>query len=368
MTATLPRIVIVGAGFTGALVARQLAQSNRALHITLIDQRDYFLFTPRLVDLVEHELAPTCERMSLTALAKRFGYQFRQARVTSVNRTDRWVEQEDGMRVPYDFLVISIGAGPNYFSIPGAQEHSAAYRSHADAVAVRQRAQMLGADSRIVVVGGGPTGAEFAGALRQLTRARTVAVELVSATPELLMGLPTWLRKKTAQILQRQGVRLHFNTPVWAVTGTVVQLADQALSADLVIWAAGVTPNQLTCAPACPVDARGHLLVAADLRIDEQIFAGGDCVVFRDAKIPAPKTAQHARLMGQRISNNILRLLDGRPTKPYRPYSLGTLIRLGPTCLLCSGPVHVSGRLILLLRDILYRQRVYEIIGWPWQR
>jgi NADH dehydrogenase len=380
-------IVIVGAGFAGLMTARHLAKhAPKDVCIFLIDQRDRFLFAPRLIDALENPRQDVLEfTVPLAERCKKDGVTFIQARATMINRTMKCVETENGQNLPYDALVLCQGAKTNYYGIPGAEEHSCALKTAGDVTAIGQILESLiekatqSADDTerrrllsFVVVGGGASGIESLFAIRNrfTERCRELApgltalasFTLIQAGPQILPGFPLKMVNGARQELQKQGVVLLEGQPVSKIEpGRVTTANGNTINAGLVLWAAGISPNKIAIEPVAFMEANGAIQTDRFLHVEPNVFAAGDVISYQERNVIIPKNAQTAMLMAERLADNVLRTLDGRELLPFHYTSKGNLLTLGKT-----GYVEVKGfafktRLTSAIRDLFYRFRQWQI-------
>lgn len=367
------RVVILGAGFGGIQTYLSLRKHARRhnLKITLINKTNYFLFTPLLHEVATGGLGEHNAVESVREIIGKDPASFLMAAATEVDLAKRMVKTSVG-DVSYDTLVIATGAETNYYGIPGAEKYGIVLKTLADAIAIKQRlvdlfekaSRATDAAERkkllsFVVVGGGPTGVETATEMAELFRetfrlfydteisSKDVSLTLISADPDLLMPFHPTLRKKALNALERQGITVKLKTLVKEVTPEGLRCDNgDLLSAQMVIWAAGVRPITPTM-PAGTECERGRLSVDEFLRLAgrERVFALGDtaCAHGPDGK-PIPMLAQVAVRQGPIVATNIVRSLQKRPLKPYVFSLKGTLVSLGRFKAAAQiGPFHLSG-------------------------
>ncbi|MBI2636848.1 MAG: FAD-dependent oxidoreductase, partial [Parcubacteria group bacterium] len=281
------RIVIVGAGFGGVYVYKHL---HRVLHkheraaVTVISDRDYFLFTPLL-----HEVATGGQaRENIVEPLRRAlgsGTKFCITRATEVDPKQRIVATKDG-EIPYDYLVLATGSRANFFGIPGAQEHCHALKSLEDAVRLKNHivsaAQKEGALG-FVVVGGGATGVEFSAELveflRNALRRKDATVTLVELGGDLIPQFDARLRKEALKVLRTKGIDVRLGTGVESVERDSVTLTSgERMVTSAVVWTAGVAPAAIPFTGKVELAKNGAYVVNEYLQLTayKNIFALGD--------------------------------------------------------------------------------------------
>lgn len=355
------RVVIIGAGFGGAYCARALERATRSLdvEIVLTDRNNYFAFYPLLVEAGTGSLEPRHVVVPVRSFLRRA--RFRMGEVSAVDLARREVTlrlagSEIVETLAYDQLVLALGSVTRVPDVPGLREHAFELKSLADAVALRDRAVTMleaadaAADATLrrrllhfVVVGANFTGVEVAGEfhvyLRQAARRYRnltpddCSVTLVELGDRILPALDRDLAEYAAAAMRRRGIDIRLRTSVERIEADRVLLRDgAALAAATTIWCAGIAPNPLARTIGVPLDARGYIVCARDLRVQgaDHVWAIGDCAVNLDREgKPYPATAQHATRQGQHLAGNIARALSGRAALPFDYTSQGALAALG---------------------------------------
>ncbi len=391
------RVVIVGGGFGGLSAAGAL--KHAPVDITLLDKENYHLFQPLLYQVATAELAETDVATSLREImGSQKNVRVLLAEVAGVDLERRSVTTDLG-EIPYDFLVLATGAEPNYYGRDDWEDLAPSPKSLGATLRIRRRAvtALELADSiedpaerrlrlEFCVVGGGPTGVEFAGALCDaragLTRAfrrvsaEDVRVHLVQGQPRVLPTFPESLSKKAAAQLERLGVQLHLGRRVTAIDDGGVTLDDGSrLPAGTTIWAAGVRPTSL--ARSLPGEhSRGRVVVNPDLSLPghPEVFAIGDMVHFEQdgARLPAvsPVAMQQARA----VSRAIVRTLGNQDREPFRYHDKGSMAQIGHRHAVAQvGKLHLSGFFAWLMWGLVHlyylsgpRNRLSVLLNWFW--
>jgi NADH dehydrogenase len=259
----MPRVVIVGAGFGGLWAARALARSP--VQVLLVDRNNYHVFLPLLYQVAAAELEPEEIAYPIRSILRKLpNVRFALADVKKVDLGARVVESADAV-IPYDFLILGVGSTTHFFGVPGAAEHAFPLKDMEQAIALRNHllccferaAQESDVDRRrqmltFVIVGGGPTGVEFAGALAELIHRplvrdypnldfRQVRVVLVEAKDSLLPDLPLRLRAYASARLRQMGIEVRVGAVVSRVARDSVRLKDDStIYTDTLVWTAGV--------------------------------------------------------------------------------------------------------------------------------
>jgi NADH dehydrogenase len=357
----VPVIVIVGGGFAGIAVGRRLERRLRAgeAEIVLLSRDNYSLFTPMLPEVtsgeleVRHVVTPIREQLART--------RFVLADVDAIDVARREVTYHHvltGTRIVqrYDHLVLALGSSTSTFGLPGVAEHTWRLKRLEDADALRNHlvwllelADTIADDARrrrlltLVVVGGGFTGVETAGEIVEMFRSvlrfykklrvDEVRMILVEAGPSLLAGLPPKMGEYSRRVLERRGVEVLLGDGVAAADerGLTLQ-SGRRIESETLVWSAGVKPSPTLASIALPTTKRGAVSTERDMRVKgfDGVWALGDCAAIPDgAGGVYPMTAQHAIREGPCLADNIIAVLRGKPTTPFRYRSLGMMAALG---------------------------------------
>jgi NADH:ubiquinone reductase (H+-translocating) len=396
-----PHVVIVGAGFGGLAVARGL--DKLPVEVTLIDRQNFTTFQPLLYQVATSGLNAADVAHPVRGLFHRQrNLHVRRGEVTGVDWQRRVARLADDREVPFDHLVLALGAVATYFGVPGAAEHATPLYTLDDAVRVRnhvlERFEAADADPALiddgelnfVVVGGGPTGVETAGALAELFsvvfrrdypslgvgRARVVLVE---ARDVLLAPFHASSQRAALDTLHARQVEVRLDETVAEVAPDHVRFASgEVLPTRTVIWAAGVKAHPLAGALGLPT-SRTRIVVGDDLTVagHEGVWAVGDVAAPSDHRGdgPLPQLAPVAMQSGGHVARQIGRLLEGKPTQPFRFRDRGTMATIGRR----SAVAELPGRIRLrgtpawfawLGLHLLYlaglRNRLSVLLNWFW--
>lgn len=394
------RVVIIGAGFGGLQCARRLA--GEAIDVLLLDRNNYHLFTPLLYQVGSALLNPSEVAIPVRSVFRRpTNIRFRMADVTGVDFPNRCVTSADGDSFPFDFVVIAAGSRNNFFGMDAVERTAQAVKDLPDALALRNHilASFEGAQAEgdpaerlrrmtFVVVGGGPTGVEYAGALGELLggvlardfpdlevdRARVVLLE---AQGRLLAEFPAELGDYARRRLEKVGVDVRPGAIVTGYDGSTVRLRDGApIPAATLVWAAGVQPAGLAAALAVPRDRSGRIEVDETLRIrgHDTAFAIGDIAAMRGPEGPLPMMAPPAMQAGRHAAESILRALKGEPPVPFRYRNKGIMATIGRNAGVARiGGINLKGflgwsawLLVHLYFLIGFRNRLIVLLQWGW--
>ncbi|MBA2277469.1 MAG: NAD(P)/FAD-dependent oxidoreductase [Chloroflexia bacterium] len=357
----VPHVVIIGGGLGGLNAAKALA--GKPVRVTLLDRRNYQLFVPLLYQVATAAISAANVAVPIRSiLHKQKNLTVLMAEVTTIDARRRAVVLASGERVLYDALIVAAGASHSYF---GHEEWAAlapGLKSLDDALTVRRRllsafeaaererdpgrrAELLS----FVIVGGGPTGVELAGAIGEiahhtLTRdfrsidPTQTRILLVEAQPRLLSMFPEKLARRTVRDLERLGVTVRTGTLVTGIDEAGVFLGEERVQARTVLWAAGIQASPVVRTlgndglERTGLDRTGRVLVERDLSLPghPEVFVVGDAAALDDERgQPLPGVAQVAIQQGAWAARNTLRRLDGSESRPFRYKNLGNMATIG---------------------------------------
>jgi len=400
------RVVIVGAGFAGLSAARALI--GKPVDVTIVDQRNFHTFQPLLYEVATAGLDSGDVAYPIRVIfGKAKNVTFRFATVTGVDWDKREVNLGGSEYLAFDSLIVASGATAKYFGIPGASEFSFPLYTLSDARQLRDHVlrRLEDADAHpdiadagpltFVVVGGGPTGVEVAGALAELLDVAvrhdgfkfdrsTGRIILIDGLDRLLTPFKPSAASYAARTLEGRGVELQLSRMVQAVTPSCVELDDGSqIPTQTVVWAGGVTVEDTVAAGlGTATGPNGRLEVSADLSIDEHqgAYAVGDAAAVPwgpgDAGRVCPQLAQVAMQSGTHAARQILNRQAGRPTEAFHYHDKGIMATIGrraavtelPNGLLIRGTL---GWLAWLGLHILYligfRNRIVVLVNWSWR-
>lgn len=350
-----PHIVIVGGGFAGLDAARRLARAD--VSVTLIDRQNHHVFQPLLYQVATAGLSPGDIASPIRWILRRqSNLRVLLARAERIDAQARRLSLDDGETVEYDALILATGVTHSYFGREDWAHHAPGLKTLDDALEVRRRVLLAFERAEretdpvlqrrlltFVIVGGGPTGVELAGALAEVARQAlkseydaidpaTAKILLVEAGPSILPAFPESLRASARASLKRLGVEVMEGRPVTAIDAGTVAIGEERVSADTVLWAAGVQASPLGQYLGAPLDKAGRVMVNPDLSVPgcPNVFVAGDlaCFTHQTGK-PLPGVAQAAKQLGRHAAANVLRQLAGQPTKAFRYVDPGNLATIG---------------------------------------
>ena len=351
-----PRVLILGGGFAGVGAAQKLKDTD--VEVVLVDKHDYHTFQPLLYQLATGLLETTAVGHSLRdLLARHENTTIHKAGATAVDLDARTVSFDELAPISYDYLVLGLGAEVNFFGTSGAAEHAFPMYTLRDAV--RLKDHILGrweaADRdpslvsegalNVVVVGGGPTGVETAGALAELYRGdlakdyggvseEDARITLVEAGPELFPMFKSKLRDYTAKALAERTVEVRTGALVASVSPTQVTLkSGDVLPAHTLVWGAGLQGNALIPSLGLELQRGNRIGVGTDLALPghPEVFVVGDAAAITDPKTDTvlPQLGSVALQSGEHVGETIGRTVAGKETKPFAYRDKGTMAAIG---------------------------------------
>lgn len=397
----LPRVVIVGAGFGGLWAAKALA--NAPAEIIVIDRENYHLFQPLLYQVATAGLSPADVAAPIRAIVG--GYRnitVMLGEVMGVDVAAHTVAISGGRRVSYDYLVLATGARHAYFGHDDWEAFAPGLKNIEDATEIRRRI-LIGferaeneADAderqilmRLVIVGGGPTGVELAGAIAELARRalakdfhhidpRATRIILIEAGPRLLPSFPQDLSEDARLRLERLGVEVRVGAPVTAVDALGVTIGTERIETRTVIWAAGVAASPAGQWIGAKRDRFGRIAVDAHLSVPghSEIFAIGDTALSSNASgKPLPGVAAVAKQQGRYVGRLIkARLGNSERIEPFRYRDYGNLATIGrKAAVIDFGWIHLRGFVAWVIWTtahiyflIGFRNRIIVALNWLW--
>lgn len=347
-------VVIIGCGFGGFAAAKSLVGTD--VQVTLIDQANHHLFQPLLYQVATGDLSPSDIAWPIRSLfAKAKNIRVVQAEVTQVDRIDCTVKTTSET-YKYDYLVVASGADNSYFGHDHWQNHAPGLKDLSDALNIRKRIFSAFEQAEVatdqaeqqrcmtfVVIGGGPTGVEMAGAIAEIARSTLAKdfrridpsqarIVLIEGANQVLNGFAEKLSKYTSKALQKMGVELMLGSFVDDIQSEQVVIGDKTIAAKTIIWGAGVKP-QVSMWLHVPVDKNGRVPVDAYLNPDNdsQVFVIGDAaqVEWQDG-LSVPGIAPAAKQQGQYVGKRLRGLFNGRVDKqPFKYKHAGHLATIG---------------------------------------
>jgi NADH dehydrogenase len=397
-----PLVVILGAGFGGLSAAKALR--NAPCEVVVIDRRNYHLFQPLLYQVATAALSPAEIASPIRSiLGRQKNARVAMARVTGIDAARKRVLLQGGREQPFDYLVVATGARHAYFGHDDWEDYAPGLKKIDDATDIRRRILLAFERAEttqdpeerkalltFVVIGGGATGVEMAGAIAELgrwaladefhvidpTQARTILIE---AGPRLLAGFPAHLAEYAHRALEKLGVEVQLGRAVEQCDGAGIVYGGERLAARTIVWAAGVQASPAARWLGAEKDRAGRVIVEDDLSVPghPEIFVIGDTAVVKDPKgNPVPGIAPAAKQMGAHVGSLIARRLAGRGGGggAFRYRHAGSLATIGRSAAIADfGWLKVTGWLAWWLWGIAhiyflidFRSRFIVALQWFW--
>ena len=394
-----PHVIIVGAGFGGLEAAKKLACKD--VRVTVIDRTNYHLFQPLLYQVATAALSPADIAAPVRAiLSKCRNVEVILAEVQSVDVATKKVKTVD-LEMDYDYLIIATGARHSYFGHNEWEKLAPGLKSLEDAIELRRRILLAfeyaektpdeaarRAAMNFVIIGGGPTGVEMAGAIAEISR-YTMArdfrhinpsearVILIEGEPRLLAAYPPDLSESARKQLADLGVEVRTSTRATNLTDAGVQIGDEFIPCRVKIWAAGNNASFVGKTLGVPSDRAGRVIVNDDLTIPghPEVQVIGDLANFpHQTGQPLPGISPVAMQQGRHAARNVLAMIKGRKPQRFRYWDKGTMATIGRNKAVADLKfVHLSGLpawLAWLFVHIVFlvgfRNRLLVLVQWAW--
>ncbi|HXD74585.1 MAG TPA: NAD(P)/FAD-dependent oxidoreductase [Vicinamibacterales bacterium] len=393
-----PHVVIVGGGFGGLDAARAL--DGAAVRVTLLDRHNHHVFQPLLYQVATAALSPGDIASPIRWILRRQkNVEVLLADVRAIDAAAKTVVTDVGT-IAYDYLIVATGATHAYFGHPEWEPRAPGLKTLDDALEMRRRVLLAfeaaereqdeAAQRRLltfVIVGGGPTGVELAGALAEIARhalrndfrrihPESARILLVEGSPHVLGSFPDTLQAAARDDLKKLGVEVRTGSVVTAIDEDGVTAGGEKIPAQTILWAAGVAASPLAASLGVPLDRAGRIAAEPTLNVPGRpdIFIAGDICAFAQDGRPLPGVAQVAKQEGKHAAKNVLRAIAGRPLQPFRYMDFGNVATIGRGAAVVDiGPVHASGWLAWLFWLFLhifwligFRNRLTVVTEWAW--
>lgn len=396
-----PHVVIVGGGFGGLAAVRQFRRKD--VEVTLIDRTNHHLFQPLLYQVATASLAPSDITVPIRwILRDQRNVTVLLGTVSAISPDRRVVRLTDGVEIAgYDYLVVATGARHSYFGNDQWERFAPGLKSLEDALEIRRRFLMAferaercddpaerAALMTFVIVGGGPTGAELAGTMSEIARkamprdfrridTRQARIILVEGGPRILPSFPESLSVRAKHDLEKLRVEVRTHSTVTGVDEGGVQIGSASIESRTVLWAAGNQASPLAVSLGVPLDRSGRVLVNPDLSVPgrPELFVVGDLAALkREDGSWVPAVAQGGIQGGARAGKNVLALIGGQSTVPFRYFNKGELATIGRNRAVAAfGSFTFAGYpawFLWLFIHILYlvgfRNRLSVLIQWSY--
>jgi NADH dehydrogenase len=396
-----PQVVIIGGGFGGLYLARALRHAP--VSVAVIDRRNHHLFQPMLYQVATAALNPSNIASPIRSILHRQrNTEVLLGEALAIHAEARKVRLADGAEIPYDYCVLAPGARHSYFGHPEWEPRAPGLKSVEDALEIRRRILLAferaerESDPRkrndlltFVIVGGGPTGVELAGAVAEIRRyalardfrhidSREATVVLLEGGPRILPTYPEKLSARAKKVLRGLGVDVRENTFVTNITPEYVEASGWRIPTTTVVWAAGNQASPLLKTIGAPLDKQGRVLVEADCTVPghRELFVIGDAAAFSHTPDghTLPGVAQVPIQMGKYVARCIRVDLAGKPRKPFHYFDKGQLAVIGRGKALADlNRLRFNGFaawftwIFLHIAYLIgFRNRVLVMIDWAW--
>lgn len=395
-----PRVVIIGGGFGGLQAAKKLA--NKPVEVILIDRKNHHTFQPLLYQVATAVLSPG----EIASPIRRILHKYKNievllGEVVKINAAEKSVSLENGSKVGFDYLIVAAGSRHSYFGHDEWEDFAPGLKTIEDAVEIRRRILLVfelaerdaiingnHEELNFVVVGGGPTGVELAGAIADIARqslasdfkeinTRKARVTLYEGSSRILGTFAEDLSAKAQKQLEELGVEVKLNSIVKEIDAGRVKVGDEWIACNLVLWATGVAASPLGTDLDAETDRAGRVLIHPDLSVPKykDIFVIGDMVSLKQENgHPVPGVAPAAMQMAETAVKNILGDLQGRARENFKYFDKGNMATIGKSrAILEAGRIKMSGFLawlawlfVHILSLIGFRNRLSVMGEWFW--
>jgi NADH:ubiquinone reductase (H+-translocating) len=392
-----PRVVIIGAGFAGLWAARALAHAQ--MDVLVLDRNNYHTFFPLLYQVAAAELEPEDIVYPVRSLLRgQKNTRFLMNEVTGIDLSARQVKTNAAV-FPYDYLVLALGSSPRFFGVSGAAEHTFQLKGLGPAIELRnqilsrfelalqqsdpiRRRNLL----TFAIVGGGPTGVEFSGALAELIRGPLAKdypaldpgemhVILLEATERLLPAFPERLAAYAEKRLKKMGVEIRMNAAVSQITVQGMQLKDGSrIGSDTVVWTAGVQGRPVEADLPRLKNGQVQVLPTLQSREHPEVYIIGDLAHLEEAGMALPMLGPVATQQGTAAARNIIRQASGETPMPFHYHNNGSMATIGRKAAIAyvwgypfaGFPAWVLWLGLHLYGLIGFRNRLLVLIDWAW--
>lgn len=393
-------VIIIGGGF-GGLAAAKIFGGDSKVNVTLIDRRNYHLFQPLLYQVAMAGLSPAEIAVPIRGILSKFkNIEVLMGDVQSVDLNKKEVHTNLGL-FHYDYLILACGTKHSYFGHEEWEALAPGLKTLEQATEIRRRVLTAFESAEtekdkdkqkraltFVVVGGGPTGVELAGAIGEISRytltkdfrhidSNRTRIVLIEAGPRILASFSPKISQSATRSLEKLGVQVWTDSRVTEISPEGVRIGSEFLQANTVLWAAGVKPSSLNKSLTVPLDKQGRVIVTQDLSLQDhpEVFAIGDQAYFtEDGQTPLPGIAPVAIQQGRAAGKNILRLAKQQKTLPFHYHDKGQLATIGRRiAVLEKGNIRMHGFtawIIWLVVHIYFligfKNRFFVFFQWAW--
>jgi NADH dehydrogenase len=394
-----PHVVILGAGFAGLAATKALRDAD--VRITLIDRTNHHLFQPLLYQVATAALAaPDISAPIRNLVSKQQNCTVLMANVERIDVERKQIEVQGHQRIDFDYLIVATGMRHAYFGHDDWAACAPGLKTIGEALDIRRRIlrafeaaeleptiEQRRAWTTFVVIGGGPTGVELAGAIAEIAGRtlasdfrrfdpRTTRVILVEAGPRILSSFSENLSQHAKESLGELGIEVRTGTPVSTVSAEYVEIGSERIPARTVLWAAGVRASPLAAQLGVPIDRVGRIWVENDLSVPDrrEVFVLGDLIAKTQDGKPLPGVAQLAIQSAHTAALNIMNDLEGKPREEFHYVDKGSMATIGRHRAVAQmGKLEFSGTiawwlwlLVHVLALVEFRRRFAVLVEWAW--
>lgn len=401
MNSIKKHIVIVGGGFGGLAAAKKL--SSTEFRVTLIDKRNYHLFQPLLYQVATAALSPADIAYPLRSILRGPNIEILLGNVNEINKEDKWLTTLEGNRLEFDYLILSCGSTYTYFNSPQFEEHAPGLKNITQATEIRRKVLLAFEEAEresdpekrnammtFVVVGGGPTGVELAGALGEIARFSLIKdfhnintgsakVILVEAGPKVLATMPDDLSYEAVKQLKDLNIEIRTNSRVLDVSDKGIRLGEEFIPARTILWAAGVAAVSMNKKLSVELDRQNRVIVQKDCSIQNypHIFVIGDQAhhEYGPDNAPLPGLAPVAMQQGRFVAKTIMKeTRKNLPRENFKYTDKGQMATIGRSrAVAVYKGVHITGFVawiawlfVHVYYLIGFKNRFSVIFQWAW--
>jgi len=376
----MKHVIVIGGGFAGLMALKQLVKSKN-LKLTLINKNDYFLFTPRLTELLNESIS---KKIVIKDIKKIFGNKinFIKDKANYIDFKRKHVKTKNEV-INYDYLIMSQGATTNYFGNKNIEKNTIGYKDYAAVLKIKNKiknnVQKYSKFKKkelltFAVIGAGLTGTELIFSLRETVlkeikkypniypkEARFIIIQSLKT---IVPQLPDKVRFKIEKYMKNKNIEIMTETSAEDIRKGIIICKDKKIKAGTIIWTAGIKANTIKTNPNLQLDSGNTIKVTSKLKIPhyDNVYVSGDAALITQDNKPLPATAQTAFQEGINIGNNILNNIKRKEEKDFHYTHKGTLIVLGSEKgIFTHKNIIINGKLAWYFRDIIYRYRFSQL-------